>query len=106
LGGPTDSIFKTFLLLTHPGSRIKDTGVKKAPDPGSGSATLDAGTVTIPYYSIHIFTSLLLYKDTGSVSIRILKFFVLSDPDPSLFVRMRIQILPSTSKKTITGSGF
>ena len=27
-------------LSTHPGSRIPDPGVKKAPDPGSGSATL------------------------------------------------------------------
>ncbi len=28
-------------LSTHPGSRIPDPGVKKAPDPGSGSATLN-----------------------------------------------------------------
>ncbi len=27
-------------LFTHPGFRIPDPGVKKAPDPGSGSATL------------------------------------------------------------------
>jgi hypothetical protein len=27
-------------LSTHPGSRIRNPGVKKAPDPGSGSATL------------------------------------------------------------------
>ncbi len=29
---------------THSGSHIPDPGVKKAPDPGSGSATLIAGT--------------------------------------------------------------
>ncbi len=34
------SRIRMLTLSTRPGSRIPDPGVKKAPDPGSGSATL------------------------------------------------------------------
>ncbi len=45
-------------MLTFYPSRIPDTGVKKAPDPGSGSATLLVGTV--PAAPLLIILSLLL----------------------------------------------
>jgi hypothetical protein len=39
-------------LSTHPGSRIPDPGVKKAPDPGSRSATLTNVTDCRPFVRI------------------------------------------------------
>jgi hypothetical protein len=32
-------VYPGILIFPHPGSRIPDVGVKKAPDRGSGSAT-------------------------------------------------------------------
>jgi hypothetical protein len=40
---------------TYSGSRIPDPGVKKAPDPGSGSATLAIGCNDLQLYAIEVF---------------------------------------------------
>jgi hypothetical protein len=92
--------------------RIQDPGVKKAPDPGSESATLVIFIVLKSLMMMPIFFFLLYFyllfmcvlvssvlpdPVLWSRSHRILEFLGLLDPDPSLFVR--IWMLPSIEQK-------
>ncbi len=43
---------------SYSGSQIPDPGVKKAPDPGSGSATLLLRFVTVPFYNCGLYRTL------------------------------------------------
>jgi hypothetical protein len=48
---------------TYSGSRIPDPGVKKAPDPGSGSAILLFENLFLNHYVIHFIIYILALQD-------------------------------------------
>jgi hypothetical protein len=93
---PHQRIYVFLTLKTVP--KFPDPGVKKAPDPGSGSAILESKYIDLVYEIDNFIGGLRLLLERGSPRVGCVpdSCHIGTDPDPwirTLDLRIRIQIL-------------